>query len=50
MEDISEAIAQACHAHSQGDGAVLMVVQQGEKNSYDQQVGIMLLDLHLFAV
>ena len=37
-EAISDAIAEAVKTHQEGNGSVLMVVQPGEKNSYDQQV------------
>lgn len=35
---ISEALAAAVKAQGQAEGVVLMLVQPGEKNSYDQQV------------
>ena len=38
MEEISDSISQAVHAHGQDCDTVLMVVQPGEKNAYDQQV------------
>lgn len=36
--EIADAIAAAVRAHGAGGGAVLMVVQPGERNAYDQYV------------
>ena len=43
--EISDALAAAVKAHGLPGGVVLMLVQPGEKNSYDQQVR--LPSLHL---
>ena len=40
IEGIPDAIATAARAHGVDGGVVVMVVQPGERNAYDQQVGI----------
>ena len=39
IEGIPDAIAAAARAHGVDGGVVVMVVQPGERNAYDQQVG-----------
>ena len=40
IEGIPDAIAAAARAHGAEGGVVVMVVQPGERNAYDQQVGL----------
>jgi hypothetical protein len=40
MSNIAEALAVGARAEGSAGGVVLMVVQPGERNAYDQQVGV----------
>ena len=42
IEGIPDAIAAAARAHGAEGGVVVMVVQPGERNAYDQQVRAMI--------
>jgi glutathione synthase len=40
IEGIPAAIAAAAKAHGVTEGVVVMIVQPGERNAYDQQVSV----------